>query len=129
MKRKILDMFVAAGLLFSWGMACAETTVQVWDCSLNDGSTREELVSVSSAWTKAAKSQAGGKGIQVFLEYPLAATGGASAFNFVMIVPSVAEWGTFNDSYAGSAAEEADGAWNQVASCSKSSLYTSTDVN
>jgi hypothetical protein len=129
MKRKILDIFVAAILLVSCTVAYAETTVQVWECSLNDGNTREELASVSSAWTKAAKSQAGGKGIQVFLEYPLVATGGANAFNFVMIVPSVAEWGTFNEDYADSAAEEADGPWNQVASCSKSSLYTSVDVN
>ena len=128
MNKKLMRVLTGALTLAFAGSVYADSVVQVWECNLKDGKTRDDMTAVSTAWTKAARSMKGGSEIQVYLEYPLAAGGGVGAFNFVMAVPDAASWGTFNDGYGGSAADEADTAWNMVASCTKSSLYTSAEI-
>ena len=128
MNKKLIRVLTVALTLAFAGSVYADSVVQVWECNLKDGKTRDDLTAVTTAWTKAARSMKGGSEIQVFLETPLAAGGGAGAFNFVMAIPDAATWGTFNDGYAGSAADEADGAWDMVASWTKSSLYSSAEI-
>ena len=128
MNKKLIRVLTGALTLAFSGSIYADNIVQVWECNLRDGKSSEDLTAVTTAWTKAARSMKGGSEIDVFLETPLVAAGGAGAFNFVMVIPDATSWGTFNDGYDGSAANNADEAWNMVASCSKSSLYSSAEI-
>lgn len=116
----VLSLVLASG-------ASAEI-VQVWECNLRDGKTQAELTEASAAWTAAAKKQKGGGELNISLEFPLAAEAGPGGFNFVLIAPDAATWGTFNDNYEGSAAQAADRAWDEVATCSGAALYNSIDI-
>jgi len=128
MRKLLMGLASGLGLLGFSLSGYADTTVQVWECNLEEGKTRDQLETVSAAWTRAAKKQPGGSEIQVFLEYPLVAAGGAGSFNFVMTIPDSVSWGTFNHNYGGSAAEAADEAWEEVASCSENSLFSSIEI-
>ncbi len=129
MNKKLIRVLTVALTMAFAGSVYADSVVQVWECNLKDGKSREDLVAVSTTWAKAARSQKGGsEEIEVYLEYPLAAGGGVGGFNFVMVIPNAAAWGTFNDGYVGSAAAQADEAWDMVANCARSSLYSSIEV-
>jgi len=103
--------------------------VQVWECTLNDGKTPDDVMKASSAWLAAAKSMKGGAELKVYHEFPLAASPGPGGFNFVMIAPDAESWGVFSGGYESSAASKADQDWDKAAKCSGSSLWNSTRVN
>ena len=112
------------------GFSCASAdVVQVWQCTLHDGKSGADLEKVSSAWLAAAKSMQGGSDLKVYHEFPLAANAGQGGFNFVLVAPDAATWGTFWNNYGGSAASKADADWDDVADCSGSSLWNSNAVN
>jgi hypothetical protein len=102
--------------------------VQVWQCTLHDGKSGADLEKVSSAWLAAAKSMQGGSDLKVYHEFPLAADAGSGGFNFVLVAPDAATWGTFWNNYGGSTAAKADEDWDDVADCSGSSLWNSNAV-
>ena len=126
-KRPLVTSTVLLMLLFAES-AFADSVVQVWTCTLRDGKTGEELIAVSEAWLKAAKTMDGGAELQGFLEFPLAATAGSGGFNFVLVAADAKTWGLFNNDYQDSPAADADEAWNEVAECSASSLWDSIDL-
>jgi hypothetical protein len=128
MTRKLVRVITGVLTLVFASSVYSDSVVQVWECNLKDGKSREELTAVSAAWAKAARSQKGGSEMQVSLEFPLAAGGGVGGFNFVSIIPNAANWGIFQDGYNGSAAAKVDEAWDMVANCTKSSLYSSVDM-
>ena len=122
-------------LLFAYiSPADADSMVQVFACDLKEGNTRTELMEVTAAWVKATKSMDGGKGIETHVEFPLASDD-ISKFRFVLVADSGKTWGTFVDSfsalgdaYEGSPIAKADEAWNELASCSSSSLWNSVKI-
>ena len=128
MKKALIATFAASLMLLSTAAAFADSVVQVWNCQLNDGKTSDDLVAVSSAWLKAAKSMDGGADFKVTLEFPIAANAGDGQFNFVLIAADTKTWGLFNNNYSESAAAEADEVWAEVASCSNSDLWASVDI-
>lgn len=128
MKTRVLASIAMLSMIMFAGSAAADSIVQVWTCKAREGKTADDVAAVSSAWLKAAKTMEGGADIEVYLEYPLAADAGFGEFNFVMIVPDVKTWGVFNHGYAGSAAADADEAWNEVAKCSGSGLWESVEM-
>lgn len=107
---------------------CADSTLQIWTCKLNDGKTGQELMAASKDWLAAAKSMDGGENFEVTLEFPIAANAGDGEFNFVLIAENVEDWGRFTNAYQGSPAAEADEAWGEVATCKRSGLWSSVDV-
>ncbi len=115
--------------LFAGSMSLANAAaVHVWECSLNDGKTLDDLRGVSSAWLAATKSMAGGEEVKAFHEFPVAANTGGDGFNFVMITPDFEAWGKLTEAYPGSAAQKADEAWGEVAECEGSSLWSSEEI-
>ena len=117
------------GALLLGAFTCANADViQVWKCTLNDGKTDADIEQASSAWLAAAKSMQGGADLKVYHNYALAANAGAGGFMFVLIAPDTATWGAFMNGYEGSAAAKADADWNNVAACSGSSLWNSTEI-
>ena len=127
MKNK-LSMLVASILLIVYiSPARADSFVQLWTCELNEGKTQAELMEVSVAWMKAVNSMEGAEGFEGYLEYPVASVI-QDSFTFVMIADSAKNWGTYEDAYEGSVAEEVDQTWGKVADCSSSSLWKSVKI-
>jgi hypothetical protein len=106
----------------------ADSTLQIWSCKLLPGHSGDEVVALSAAWLKAAKSMQGGADLRLSLEFPLAANAGEGGFNFVLTAPNPAVWGEFTNGYPGSAAAKADEDWEGVATCSEVSLWASMDI-
>lgn len=128
MKKTLIASLTTSLLLLFTVPTYADSIVQLWNCKLNDGKTQADLVAVSSAWAKAARSMDGGDGMEVHLEFPIAADAGDGDFTFVMIVADTKAWGVFNNDYVDSPAGQADEAWGEVATCSDSSLWASVKI-
>jgi hypothetical protein len=105
--------------------ALAGNVVHFWECTVDEGKTMAEVDAVSLAWLKAAKGMKGGSEFDVYIDTPIAAQAGEGRFDFVLIAPSFQSWGDFNEGYPGSAAEAADEAFGDVASCQGSSVWYS----
>ena len=126
-KNALATSAVLSLILFA-GSAFADSVVQVWHCTLNDGKSGEDAVAVSEAWLKAAKIMEGGADLEVYIEFPLAAAPGAGGFNFVLIAADAKTWGLFMNDYDGSPAAKADEAWDEAADCSGSDLWQSIEI-
>ena len=70
----------------------------------------------------------GGKDLEVYVEFPIAAAAGDGGFSFVLIAADTKTWGVFNNDYANSPAAKADEAWAEIATCSASSLWQSVKI-
>ena len=120
--------FLFAGVLLIACISPARAAiVQLWTCELHEGKTRAELVEVSTAWLKAAKSMDGAEDFEVFIEFPLASDD-LGVFTFVMLADNAKNWGAFEDAYEGSPVAKADEAWGEIADCSSSSLWNSVHI-
>jgi len=128
MKKAFLGSFIASLMFLFTAPASADSILHIWNCKLNEGKTDDDLVAVSQAWLKAARTMDGGADASVSLGFPLAADAGDGMFSFVFRVDDAKTWGVFMNDYENSAAGEADEAWAEVATCSKSSLIDSVDV-
>jgi hypothetical protein len=125
--KTITKLLTATLLLCSFTVVNADV-IHVYNCKLNEGKTAEEAITASSAWLVAVRSLEGGDKIEAYHNYPIAANAGDGSFLFVEITPDFTRWGTMNDAYSGSAAEKADQAWGEVASCESASLWNSVKI-
>lgn len=125
MIKKTVLVFILLGF---YGSANADV-MQVWECTLNEGKTAEDVMKASSAWLAAAKTMKGGTELKVYHDIPFVANEVSGRFNFVMIAPDAEAWGAFWKGYESSAASKADEAWNETADCSGNSLWNSIKVN
>jgi hypothetical protein len=128
MKKIIIASLTASVMFLFTAPAYADSIVQLWSCKLNDGKTGADVVAASSVWLKAAKTNEGGEDIEAFVEFPIAADAGDDDFTFVLVVADTKTWGVFNHDYLDSPAGEAEEAWGEVATCSASSLWYSTEI-
>lgn len=97
-------------------------------CEQDDDATPQALEAVASKWLKAANSMKGGENIKVFLNFPVVAAMGDTDLALVIVTPSLAEWGVFMDGYEGSAAQQLDTEWDELAACPDSALMKSVQV-
>ena len=125
--KKLLVALSAVTLLFSSAVSSA-SILHIWTCSLIGEHTTEDLERVSADWLEAARSMDGGADLRVYIDYPMAANAGFDDFSWVLEAPDAATWGVFMNGYDSSAAEEADEAWEEVATCSSSAIWNSTEV-
>jgi hypothetical protein len=125
--KTITKLLAAAILLCSFTVVNADV-VHVYNCKLNEGKTFEDANAASSAWLAAIRSMEDGDKIEAKHNYPVAANAGDGSFLFVEITPDFTQWGAMADAYSGSAAEAADQAWGEVATCESSSLWNSVDI-
>ncbi len=129
MKKRLVALLTTTLMLLFSASAFADSVVHIWTCEFNDGQTYEDLVAATSSWLEVAKSIEGGADLEVYLEFRIAADIGDNSFNFVLIAADTKTWGTW---YGGddpdSAMQDANTAWNEVANCSGSSLWTSIEI-
>ena len=128
MKKRSLVTSAVLSMILLAGSAFADSVVQVWHCTLNDGKSGDDVIVVSEAWLKAAKTMEGGAGLEVYIEFPIAATPGAGGFNFVLVAADAKTWGLFMNDYDDSPAAKADETWDEVADCSGSDLWQSIEI-
>ena len=128
MKKLVPGSILAAFLLMMSSAASADSFIHLWTCKLGDDASQEDMMQWSQDWLKAAKSVDGGADFKVYLEYPLAAQGEGGTFNWILVVPDLASWGTFMDAYPDSAAAEVDDTFEELGTCSGSSLWASLEV-
>jgi hypothetical protein len=120
-------MIVSTLLVFA-APAYSGSAMQIFLCNQDDDATDEQVVEIASEWLKGAKATKGGEDMEAWVRYPIAANIGEHDFALVVISPSFQEWGTFTDAYEGSPAQEIDDKFNELADCTESTLWESTQV-
>ena len=126
---KMLIKFVFASILMiAAAPAYAGQAVQVFVCEIEDEVTEEVLIQRASAWLKAAKTVKGGENLTASLHDPVAGNMKQGDVLFVIVAPSLTEWGTFWDNYKDSAADKLDKENDDIV-CPNSRLFESVVVN
>jgi len=129
MKKRLTTILVLSAMHLFAAPAFADNLIQIWDCQLNDGKTGDEVVAVSSTWLAAAKKIEGGEDFTVLLRFPIAANAGDDDFRFVLVVADARTWGSWIDnSVLDADLPAANDAWNAVASCSGSSMWSGVPI-
>jgi len=115
--------------LFAVSFSLANASaVQVWECSLKEGKTFDDLQGLSSAWLAATRSMEGGEKVEAYMNFSLVGNSDDGDFNFVVITPGFDAWGKLTEAYPGSAAQKADEAWSEVADCTGNTLWASERI-
>jgi len=114
-------------LVFATAPAYAGQAVHIFACEVKDEVTEEKMEAAASAWLKAAKTMKGGENLQAYLHHPVAAKMDKGDVLFVIVAPSLAEWGMFWDGYKGSAADKLDQTDDDIA-CPDSALFEAVQV-
>ena len=128
MKKVTIASLTASVMFLFIAPAYGDSILQIWDCELNDNKTPADVIAASSVWLKAAKNNEGGEDIGVTLEFQIVGDAEDGDFYFVLSVADTKTWGVFNHDYFDSPAGQAEEAWADVATCSKSVLSASVDV-
>jgi len=128
MKKGTIASLTASVMFLFIAPAYGDSILQIWDCELNDNKTPADVIAASSVWLKAAKNNEGGEDIGVTLEFQIVGDAEDGDFYFVLSVADTKTWGVFNHDYPDSPAGQAEEAWADVATCSKSVLSASVDV-
>jgi len=127
-KRIIAALIISVSFLFT-APAFANSVIQIWVCQLHDGKTGADAVEVSSSWLNVARNVAGGEDLDVILRLPIAANAADDSFRFVLIAPDATSWGVwFDNSSTDFALAAANETWNEVASCSSSSMWAGVPI-
>ena len=77
-------------LLFTSGVASADTVSQVWSCKLNEGKTSEDAHALNAKWLKWARDVSGSDAITSTFVTP--AVGDVGGFMWVDSFPDFATW-------------------------------------
>jgi len=105
-----------------------EAAMHYYKCQQNEVASDEQLEEHAAAWLKAAKGMKGGENLKAFLNFPVVAQMGDYDFFFVIVAPSLAEWGEFMANYSGSPAEQVDDEFDKLAACPDSVLFEAVKV-
>ncbi len=124
----IRRLMIISILMIVAAPAYSASVVQVFDCEQDEDATEAQLEAQAVRWLKAARSMKGGENMEVYLNFPMAAQMDENDFSFILIAPSFAEWGVFMDGYKGSAAEQADTGFVDLADCPDSGLFESVAI-
>jgi hypothetical protein len=120
-----LRLIIASLLLMVAIPAWSATAVIVYTCQMDEEASEDDIHAVSDDWIKAARGMPGGKNVEAYTMFPVAASMGEDDFLFIVTAPSLGEWGAFMDQYTGSEASEEDRKYADLASCSDSALWES----
>jgi len=122
-------LILGSMLMIGAAPAYAAEAMQMWKCELEDDTSEEEVITMAREWVKAAKTMAGGKGLEANVYFPVAVnvTGEIDVL-FVVHAPSFVEWGKFWDNYSGSPANEVEERNRKKIVCPDSALWESVKI-
>jgi len=126
--KTIIRLVIVSLMMVIAAPAYSESFSTFLKCEQDDDASSQDLQAVASKWLKAAKQMKGGDKLEVYLHFPVVAQMGETDFAFVLVAPSLAEWGVFMDGYEGSAAQGFDKEWDELAACPNSALFRSVKI-
>lgn len=127
--KTIMLLMLVSMLMIVAAPAYSAEAVHLFFCEDGDDVTEEQLEAAASNWLKAAKKMKGGDRLKAYVYYPLAAKmPGETDHLFVVVAPSVEEWGVFWNGYKNSPAEKADEDSRELFLCPDSLLMESVEV-
>jgi len=120
--KTLIRLMIISMLMVIASPAYAEA-IQIFNCEYEGDATEDDVAEMAGKWLAAAKTLDGGKNLQVYLRFPVAASVDDIDFKFVLVTPDFAEWGAFTDAYELSKLEEIDDELDKVADCDDASLW------
>lgn len=119
----IVRLMLVFMLMLVTAPAYSVEVIHIFNCQMADDATDEDIKVVATEWLKAANKMKGGERLEVHLRHPLVGQMGENDFSFMIIVPSLEEWGVFMSGYEGSALEEIDDRMDALSDCPDSTLW------
>ena len=126
--KKTAVFALAAAFAFGATPAIGAEAWQAFQCELIDEKTEADVLAGAKKWLAAARTQPGGKNLELSIHFPVAASSMAHDFVFILKAPSFQEWGVFWDNYEGSPAHEIDKEADEITVCPSSQLYEGVTV-
>ncbi len=126
--KALIQLMIVSMIMIIAAPAWSDSALHVLTCEQDEETTDEQVETISSEWLKAAKAIKGGENLELYLNFPVAAKVGEVDFAMILIAPSFAEWGTFMDNYAGSAAEAIDDKYKDDLDCGNGTLWESVKI-
>lgn len=123
----LIRLIIISMLMVVASPAYAEA-IQIFNCEYEGDATEDDVLEMSSKWLAAAKKMDGGKNLQVYLRFPVAASVDDIDFKFVLVTPDFAEWGAFTDAYDLSELQEIDDELDKVADCDDAALWEGGEI-
>ncbi len=124
--KNLLSVFLMTAAVTVSGVASAGTHVEeVWDCTLNEGKTMEQVNVVNAKWVEFINKQVKGKGITSRSVTPL--VGDLSSFVFVDAFPNLQSWTDAKAAMDSKKGREMDEEFAAVSECTSNALYNSTN--
>jgi hypothetical protein len=124
--KNLLSVFLMTAVVTVSGVASAGTHVEeVWDCTLNEGKTMEQVNAVNAKWVEFINKQVKGKGITSRSVTPL--VGDLSSFVFVDAFPNLQSWTDAKAAMDSKKGREMDEEFAAVSECTSNALYNSTN--
>jgi len=127
MLNTIKRLMIVSVLMLVGGAAHADA-MQIYYCNQHEDASDEQVDDIASQWYKAARTMKGGENLQMWLRFPIAAQAGPTDFVMVLVAPTFEEWGEFTDAYEGSPAEEVDDNFEEIADCTRTTIWESHQV-
>jgi hypothetical protein len=122
-------LMLGSMLMIKAAPAYAAEATQMWKCEMEGDTSEEEVITMAQDWVKAAKTMAGGKGLEAYVYFPVAVNvTGKTDVLFVVVAPSFAEWGKFWDNYSGSPANAVEERNREKIVCPDSALWESVKI-
>lgn len=125
--KTLIRLMIISMLMVVAGPAYSEA-IQIFNCQLEDEATNDDAFDMAEKWLKAAKTIKGGKNLQAFIRFPVAASVDDIDFKFVIATPDFADWGAFTDAYEVSPIAEIDDEFEKIAICSEASLWEGEEI-
>jgi len=116
MLKKILLSTAASVFLLLSVAVHAEPVTIVFNCTLNDGSTKDDAMAINARWLKWARETGGSD--EITSSFVTTMIGDLGGFMWVDNYPDIATWGVIADADSGFDAE-----FDEVSTCSKTRMY------
>ena len=106
----------------------ADLATHIYLCTQDEDVTDDQVETIAAEWLEAARKVEGGKDLELYVNFPIAAKAGEVDFAMMLIAPNFEDWGKFMDNYPGSAAEDIDDKYEDDVDCVDGALWESMKV-
>ena len=124
MKNLLSVTALAAAMALSTTASAESHIEEVWDCTLRDGKTMDQVNSINASWMKHANKKVKGGGISSRTVTPL--VGDMGSFIFVDSFPNLDSWADLKEAMKSDEGQKIEAAFEEVTNCTSNRLYTST---
>ncbi len=128
--KSLLSTVLLTGILFGvCTTVIADTsdtaTVEIWNCTLNDGKTMDDVATANGKWVKFMNANVEGGDIHSYGQ--TAMVGDQATFLYIDVFPDMKAWIAGKAAIDSEEGKALEAELNKVASCTSNSLYSSTE--